>query len=65
MNPELTAEAAKNDFVIDVSNVTKSFNGKVVVNGIAMQVKKGEIYGIVILCLQNGVICLFLEKENV
>ena len=45
MNPELTAEAAKNDFVIDVSNVTRSFNGKVVVNGIAMQVKKGEIYG--------------------
>lgn len=45
MNSELTTGAAKTDFVIDVSNVTKSFNGKVVVNGIAMQVKKGEIYG--------------------
>jgi ABC-2 type transport system ATP-binding protein len=45
MNSELTTGAAKTDFVIDVSNVTKSFSGKVVVNGIAMQVKKGEIYG--------------------
>jgi ABC-2 type transport system ATP-binding protein len=45
MNSELKTGAAKIDFVIDVSNVTKSFNGKVVVNGIAMQVKKGEICG--------------------
>ncbi|MHB9138327.1 MAG: ABC transporter ATP-binding protein [Victivallaceae bacterium] len=45
MNAETTATAGEDDFVIDVSNVTKSFNGKVAVNGIAMQVKKGEIYG--------------------
>ncbi|MFA6102037.1 MAG: ABC transporter ATP-binding protein [Victivallaceae bacterium] len=45
MNSELTTGAAKTNFVIDVSNVTKSFSGKVVVNNISMQVKKGEIYG--------------------
>jgi len=30
---------------IDVRNVTKSFDGRVVVNHIAIQVKRGEIYG--------------------
>jgi len=33
------------DFVIDVSGLTKSFGGKVVVNGLSMRVKRGEIYG--------------------
>lgn len=33
------------DFVIDVKDVTKSFDGHVVVNKIAMQVERGEIYG--------------------
>ncbi|MFH1067449.1 MAG: ABC transporter ATP-binding protein [bacterium] len=33
------------DFVIDVEDVTKSFDGHVVVNKIAMQVAPGEIYG--------------------
>ncbi len=33
------------EFAIDVSGVTKRFGEKTVVNGIALQVKKGEIYG--------------------
>ncbi len=33
------------DFAIDVTGVTKRFGEKTVVNGIALQVKKGEIYG--------------------
>lgn len=33
------------DYVIDVSGLTKSFAGKVVVNGLDMRVKRGEIYG--------------------
>ncbi|MDX6767164.1 MAG: ABC transporter ATP-binding protein [Candidatus Methylacidiphilales bacterium] len=33
------------DLVIDVRNVTKRFDGKTVVDGLAMQVRKGEIYG--------------------
>lgn len=33
------------DAVIDVMNLTKSFNGKRVVNALTMQVKRGEIYG--------------------
>ncbi|HEY4246869.1 MAG TPA: ABC transporter ATP-binding protein [Lacunisphaera sp.] len=33
------------DFAIDVAGVTKRFGEKTVVNGIALQVKKGEIYG--------------------
>jgi ABC-2 type transport system ATP-binding protein len=33
------------DFVIDVSGVTKRFGAKTVVNGIDLQVKRGEIYG--------------------
>ncbi len=33
------------DLVIDVKGLTKSFSGKVVVNHVSLQVKKGEIYG--------------------
>jgi ABC-2 type transport system ATP-binding protein len=33
------------DFVIDVEGVTKRFGDRTVVNNIAMQVKRGEIYG--------------------
>ncbi len=33
------------DLVIDVRGVTKSFGGKVAVNGLDMQVKRGEIFG--------------------
>ena len=32
-------------YAIDVKNITKSFNGKVVVNNVDMQVKYGGIYG--------------------
>jgi ABC-2 type transport system ATP-binding protein len=34
-----------NELAIDVQDVTKSFNGHVVVDGLAMQVRRGEIYG--------------------
>jgi ABC-2 type transport system ATP-binding protein len=34
-----------NEFVIDVTGVTKKFGDRVVVNNIAMQVRAGEIYG--------------------
>ncbi len=34
------------DYVIDVSGLTKSFDGKVVVNALSMRVKRGEIYGV-------------------
>jgi len=37
--------AVADDFVIDVSGLTKSFDGKVVVNGLDMRVKRGEIFG--------------------
>uniref|UniRef100_UPI0040495C3F ATP-binding cassette domain-containing protein n=1 Tax=Cephaloticoccus sp. TaxID=1985742 RepID=UPI0040495C3F len=33
------------DLVIDVSGVVKRFGDKTVVNGIDLQVKRGEIYG--------------------
>ncbi|MDD2710902.1 MAG: ABC transporter ATP-binding protein [Verrucomicrobiae bacterium] len=33
------------EHVIDVRNVTKRFNGKTVVNRLALQVRRGEIYG--------------------
>ena len=33
------------DYVIDVSGLTKSFDGKVVVNGLSMRVRRGEIFG--------------------
>ena len=36
---------APNDFVIDVTGVTKRFGDKTVVNGISLQVRRGEIYG--------------------
>jgi ABC-2 type transport system ATP-binding protein len=37
--------SAPNDFVIDVTGVTKRFGDKTVVNGIDLQVRRGEIYG--------------------
>ena len=37
--------ATSNDFVIDVTGVTKRFGDKTVVNGIDLQVRRGEIYG--------------------
>src|SRR5438552_4172218 len=33
------------DFAIDVSGITKKFGAKTVVNGIDLQVRRGEIYG--------------------
>ena len=36
---------AQEELVIDVAGVTKRFDGKTVVNGINLQVRKGEIYG--------------------
>jgi ABC-2 type transport system ATP-binding protein len=36
---------AAGDLVIDVTGVTKRFDGKTVVNGIDLQVRRGEIYG--------------------
>jgi ABC-2 type transport system ATP-binding protein len=35
----------KGELAIDVQEVTKSFGGRVVVDGLAMQVRRGEIYG--------------------
>jgi len=35
----------KDSPVIDVQGITKSFDGRTVVDGLAMQVKRGEIYG--------------------
>ncbi len=35
----------ESNYAIDVENITKSFNGKVVVNKVAMQVEYGGIYG--------------------
>jgi ABC-2 type transport system ATP-binding protein len=37
--------AAGTQLAIDVQGVSKSFNGRVVVDGLAMQVRRGEIYG--------------------
>jgi ABC-2 type transport system ATP-binding protein len=39
------AASGEGDYVIDVSGLTKSFGDKVVVNGLSMRVKRGEIYG--------------------
>jgi ABC-2 type transport system ATP-binding protein len=36
---------ADGELVIDVSGVTKRFDGKTVVNGIDLQVRRGEIFG--------------------
>jgi ABC-2 type transport system ATP-binding protein len=35
----------KGELAVDVEGVTKSFDGRVVVDGLAMQVRRGEIYG--------------------
>ncbi|MBA4357784.1 MAG: multidrug ABC transporter ATP-binding protein, partial [Desulfovibrio sp.] len=40
----MDAETGASDYVIDVSGLTKSFGGKVVVNSLSMRVKRGEIY---------------------
>jgi ABC-2 type transport system ATP-binding protein len=37
--------SAAGEFVIDVSGVTKRFGSKTVVNGVDLQVRRGEIYG--------------------
>ena len=37
--------AGHGDNAIDVEDITKSFNGRVVVNRLAMRVRRGEIYG--------------------
>ena len=34
-----------NEFVIDVHGLSKSFEGKIAVNQLSLQVKRGEIYG--------------------
>ena len=39
------SSAAPADLVIDVSGITKRFGDKTVVNGIDLQVRRGEIYG--------------------
>src|SRR6185436_16192532 len=37
--------AAESDIVIDVEGLTKSFDGRVVVRNLSMQVRRGTIYG--------------------
>jgi ABC-2 type transport system ATP-binding protein len=37
--------SAAPDIVIDVQGLTKSFDGRVVVSDLSMQVKRGTIYG--------------------
>ncbi len=41
----LPPKAAKPDWVIDVSGLTKSFGNKTVVRGVSIQVARGQIYG--------------------
>ncbi len=41
----MDADTGASDYVIDVSGLTKSFGGKVVVSSLSMRVKRGEIYG--------------------
>ncbi len=42
---KIPRRAADNDVVIDVEGLTKSFDGRVVVRNLSMQVKRGTIYG--------------------
>ncbi len=42
MNAPANGEA---DIVIDVRNLSKSFDGKVVVENLSMQVRRGRIHG--------------------
>jgi ABC-2 type transport system ATP-binding protein len=42
---EAPPHSAAPDIVIDVHDLTKSFDGRVVVSGLSMQVKRGTIYG--------------------
>src|SRR3954452_21904049 len=44
MSSEITTGAAP-QVVIDVEGLTKSFDGRKVVRGISMQVRRGQIYG--------------------
>jgi ABC-2 type transport system ATP-binding protein len=43
--PAPAGEAPDRDIVIDVQGLTKSFNGRTVVEDLTMQVRKGAIYG--------------------
>ena len=43
--PSTPAAAAAPEIVIEVEGLTKSFNGRTVVKGLTMQVRKGLIYG--------------------
>ncbi len=45
MNAPTDAETRSDDYVIDVTGLTKRFGSKTVVNGLDMRVKRGEIYG--------------------
>ncbi|HEY5740967.1 MAG TPA: heme ABC exporter ATP-binding protein CcmA [Terrimicrobiaceae bacterium] len=42
---ESSGATAMDGLAIDVQGITKSFDGRVVVDGLAMQVRRGEIYG--------------------
>ena len=41
----MSNEETMDELAIDVQGITKSFNRHVVVDGLAMQVRRGEIYG--------------------
>jgi ABC-2 type transport system ATP-binding protein len=41
----VSAQAARNDVVIDVHGLTKRFDGRAVVRNLSMQVRRGTIYG--------------------
>ncbi|MFA6293327.1 MAG: ABC transporter ATP-binding protein [Victivallales bacterium] len=43
-NEKIASKDGKSGYVIDVENITKSFNGKTVVNNVSIQVPKGEIF---------------------
>jgi ABC-2 type transport system ATP-binding protein len=45
MSSSATLGEFPGDLAIDVQDITKSFEGRVVVDGLAMQVRRGEIYG--------------------
>lgn len=45
MSDSTFTDMAEEELVIDVRDMTKSFDGRTVVNHIALQVKKGQIYG--------------------
>ncbi len=45
MRPNPVANGSLSDLAIDVAGITKRFGDKTVVNGIDLQVRRGEIYG--------------------